>query len=52
MNAFTELTPMLKTLRLSGMLDSLDARNRQAITEHLATHRVPDAADSRRAGTP
>jgi DNA replication protein DnaC len=36
MNAFTELTPMLKTLRLSGMLDSLDARNRQAITEHLA----------------
>lgn len=35
-NHFTELAPLLKSLRLSGMLDSLDARNRQAITEHLA----------------
>lgn len=36
MNPFTELTPMLKTLRLSGMLDSLEVRNRQALTEQLA----------------
>jgi len=36
MNAFTELAPMLKALRLSGMLDSLEVRNRQAIGEHLA----------------
>jgi DNA replication protein DnaC len=36
MTTFTELTPLLKTLRLSGMLDSLDARNRQALAEHLA----------------
>ncbi len=36
MNPFTELTPMLKTLRLSGMLDSLQSRNRQALTEQLA----------------
>ena len=35
-NHFTELARMLKSLRLSGMLDSLDARNRQAFTEHLA----------------
>ena len=36
MNPFTELTPMLKTLRLSGMLDSLEVRNRQALSEQLA----------------
>ncbi len=36
MNPFTELAPMLKTLRLSGMLDSLETRNRQALTEQLA----------------
>jgi DNA replication protein DnaC len=36
MNPFAELTPMLKTLRLSGMLDSLEVRNRQALTEQLA----------------
>jgi DNA replication protein DnaC len=36
MNPFTELTPLLKTLRLSGMLDSLEARNRQALSEQLA----------------
>ena len=31
-----ELTPQLKQLRLSGILDSLDARNRQAIDGKLA----------------
>ena len=31
-----ELTPMLKQLRLSGILDSLDARNRQAIDKKMA----------------
>ena len=37
MNPFTELTPMLKTqLRLSGILDSLEVRNRQALSEQLA----------------
>lgn len=36
MNPFTELAPMLKTLRLSGMLDSLEVRNRQALAEQLA----------------
>lgn len=36
MNPFTELAPMLKTLRLSGMFDSLEARNRQALSEQLA----------------
>ena len=30
-----ELTPMLKQLRLSGLLDSLDARNREAIENKL-----------------
>ena len=31
MNPVPELVPLLKQLRLSGILDSLDARNRQAI---------------------
>lgn len=31
MNPIPELTPQLKQLRLSGMLDSIEARNRQAI---------------------
>lgn len=30
MNPIPELAPHLKQLRLSGILDSLDARNRQA----------------------
>jgi len=30
-----ELTPILKQLRLSGLLDSLDARNREAIEKKL-----------------
>lgn len=36
MNSIHELTPALKQLRLSGILDSLDARNRQAIDSKLA----------------
>lgn len=36
MHALPELTPQLKQLRLSGILDSLDARNRQAIDSHLS----------------
>ncbi|WP_274601060.1 ATP-binding protein [Halochromatium roseum] len=31
-----ELAPMLKQLRLSGLLEALPARNRQAIEEHLS----------------
>ena len=33
MNPITELTPALKQLRLSGILDSLESRNRQAIVD-------------------
>jgi len=36
MNPMPELTPLLKRLRLSGLLDSLDQRNRQAIEDKLA----------------
>lgn len=36
MNPIPELAPQLKQLRLSGILDSLDARNRQAIEGKLA----------------
>jgi DNA replication protein DnaC len=36
MNPMNALTPALKQLRLSGILDSLDARNRQAIDGKLA----------------
>ena len=36
MNPVPELAPQLKQLRLSGILDSLDARNRQAIESKLA----------------
>jgi DNA replication protein DnaC len=35
MNPIPELTPMLKELKLSGILDSLDIRNREAIEEKL-----------------
>jgi len=35
-NPIPELTPQLKALRLSGILDSLEARNRQAIEGKLA----------------
>ncbi len=36
MNPVPELSPHLKQLRLSGILDSLEARNRQAIDSKLA----------------
>lgn len=36
MNSIPELTPLLKQLRLSGILDSLEARNREAIDRQLA----------------
>ena len=36
MNPIPELCPLLKQLRLSGILDSLDLRNRQAIDGKLA----------------
>jgi len=36
MNPMPELIPLLKQLRLSGILDSLEARNRQAIDTQLA----------------
>jgi DNA replication protein DnaC len=36
MNSLPELTPSLKQLHLSGILDSLEARNRQAIEAKLA----------------
>jgi hypothetical protein len=36
MTPIPELVPHLKQLRLSGILDSLDARNRQAIESKLA----------------
>lgn len=35
MNPMPEIIPMLKQLRLSGILDSMEARNRQAIEEKL-----------------
>ncbi|MCC9003246.1 MAG: IS21-like element helper ATPase IstB [Candidatus Competibacter sp.] len=36
MNTLPELVPLLKQLRWSGILDSLEARNREAIDRHLA----------------
>jgi DNA replication protein DnaC len=36
MNPMPALIPMLKEIRLSGILDSLEARNRQAIEDQLA----------------
>ena len=36
MHPIPELTPLLKQLRLSGILDSLEARNREAIDRGLA----------------
>jgi len=36
MNPIPELAPHLKQLRLSGILDSLETRNRQAIEAKLA----------------
>ena len=36
MNPIPHLTPHLKQLRLSGILDSLEVRNRQAVEQKLA----------------
>ena len=36
LNPIPELAPQLKLLHLCGILDSLDARNRQAISAKLA----------------
>ena len=36
MNPMPQLETLLKLLRLSGILDSLEARNRQAIESQLA----------------
>ncbi len=36
MNPMPELVPMLKQLRLSGILDSLESRNKQAIDKKMA----------------
>jgi DNA replication protein DnaC len=36
MNPMPEIIPMLKQLRLSGILDSLERRNRQAIDEKFS----------------
>ncbi len=36
MNPAPELAPQLKQLRLSGIFDSLEARNRQAIEAKMA----------------
>ena len=36
MNPMPDLVPMLKQLRLSGILDSLDSRNKQAIDKKMA----------------
>lgn len=41
MNPATELAPQLKQLRLSGILDSLDARNRQAVNQRAKLTRQP-----------
>ena len=36
MNPMSEHAPMLKQLRLSGILDSLEVRNKQAIDKKMA----------------
>jgi DNA replication protein DnaC len=36
MDTLAQLTPQLKHLRLSGVLDSLEVRNRQAIEDRLS----------------
>ncbi len=35
MNPMPQLIPMLKELRLSGIMDSLEIRNRQAIEDKM-----------------
>jgi hypothetical protein len=41
MHLIPELTPLLKQLRLSGILDSLEARNREAIISAMSTLERP-----------
>jgi DNA replication protein DnaC len=36
MNPMPDLTPMLKQLRLSGIMDSIETRNRQAIENKMS----------------
>ena len=36
MNPMPEIIPMLKQLRLSGILDSLESRNRQAVDKKFS----------------
>jgi DNA replication protein DnaC len=36
MNPMPELSPMLKQLRLSGIMDSIESRNRQAIENKMS----------------
>jgi hypothetical protein len=36
MNPMPELIPMLKQLRLSGIMDSIETRNRQAIEDKMS----------------
>ena len=52
MNPVPELAPHLKQLRLSGILDSLEARNRQAIDSKLAYTEFLATADCRRGRPP
>jgi len=47
MNPMPELTPMLKQLRLSGFLDSLEVRNKQAIEDSLSYTEIPGVAPPR-----
>lgn len=41
MNPMPELVPMLKQLRLSGILDSLESHNKQASTRRWPTRSSP-----------
>ena len=47
-----QLIPKLKSLRLSGILETLDVRNRQAIDDKLSLRRVPRAPPGGRGRTP
>jgi len=44
MNPIPELITLLKQLRLSGILDSLEARNREAVDGPTGLHRLPRPA--------
>ncbi len=45
MNPMPELAPMLKQLRLSGILDSLEVRNKTGHRPENGLSRVPRSAD-------